>query len=468
MFTHVLFNVVIPDHKADAFRLPYRVEPGVGNVIVSNLLGGFSRWDAQYFMHITLYGYTHENTLAFFPLFPLFLKWLSCLISFIFPSFFSSLNCVLLVGTLLNCILFSIAAVFLFKLTHTVFHSELFAFTSIFLFCINPASVFFSALYSESLFSFFTFSGLWALEKNKIFWALISLTLSVGVRSNGVLSVGYLIYVILKEYLYLNFLDQQTFRARIILFFKTAVKLLLYVFIFILPFFAYQLYCYWLFCVSDFSEVELPDIVVEFLIRNDLKLPSEPSKWCFWNIPLAYSYVQSRYWNVGFLTYHTVVQIPNFLLAAPILILMIFSSIKYFNKNRRFLWHAGLLVMENDDLTDIYNCTRCFPYFLHVFTLTIFCVLFIHVQVTTRILCSATPIVYWISAMAVLPNSERARMKLMKDYKDYSYQGFLAANMHFIKKIYMHSTFYGKFIFWYFMCYFFIGISLHVNFFPWT
>ncbi|KFM58599.1 GPI mannosyltransferase 2, partial [Stegodyphus mimosarum] len=124
--------------------------------------------------------------------------------------------------------------------------------------------------------------------------------------------------------------------------------------------------------------------------------------------------------------------------------------------------------MENDDLKDIYNCTRCFPYFLHVFALTIFCVLFIHVQVTTRILCSATPIIYWISAMAVLPNSDRARMKLMKDYKDYSYRGLLVANMHFIKKIYMYSTFYGKLIFWYFICYFLIGICLHVNFFPWT
>ncbi|GIY62474.1 GPI mannosyltransferase 2 [Caerostris extrusa] len=146
----VIFNRCVPDHNADAFRLPYEKGVGVSNTIVSYFLEGFSRWDAQYFLHISLYGYTHENTLAFFPFFPMLLRNSSKILSVIFPFSLSPLNCALLSGVLLNSILASLSTVALYKLTKRVFQSEIFALTSALLFCINPASIFFSALYSES------------------------------------------------------------------------------------------------------------------------------------------------------------------------------------------------------------------------------------------------------------------------------------------------------------------------------
>ncbi|GFV62338.1 GPI mannosyltransferase 2 [Trichonephila clavipes] len=92
----VIFNRCVPDHNADAFRLPYEKGVGAANSVISYLFEGFGRWDAQYFLHISLYGYTHENTLAFFPLFPVLLRNSCTILSIIFPFELSPLNCALL------------------------------------------------------------------------------------------------------------------------------------------------------------------------------------------------------------------------------------------------------------------------------------------------------------------------------------------------------------------------------------
>lgn len=380
----IIFNLV-PDHDADAFRLPYETESGTSNAFVSKSLSGFSRWDAQYFLHVTLYGYTHENTLAFFPLFPLTLRFFTSCLSYFLSSILSELNCALIAGVFLNSILSSLASIYLYKLTFVVFHSEIFAYTSALLFCINPASIFFSALYSEALFSLMTFSGLWTLESGQYWVSLSLLGLSAAVRSNGVLLLGFLIHAILKQHVINRYqITLYSPTARLILCIKTVMKMILSMLLFMIPFIMYQIYCYVLFCTSILPEPDIPEIVVDYVTRNDLKVPSEPTKWCFRNIPLAYTYVQSRYWDVGFLQYYTFKQIPNFILASPIAVLVFMSSIKYFYKNRRNVCHGGLLTYQYDNVSDLYSCSRCFPYFLYTLAVTIFCTFFIHVQVSLK------------------------------------------------------------------------------------
>ncbi|WFD36759.1 ER membrane glycoprotein subunit of the GPI transamidase complex-like protein [Malassezia cuniculi] len=44
--------------------------------------------------------------------------------------------------------------------------------------------------------------------------------------------------------------------------------------------------------------------------------PGQP--WCTGTIPLVYSYVQQKYWDVGPFRYWTLAQVPNFILAAPV------------------------------------------------------------------------------------------------------------------------------------------------------
>mgnify|MGYP002050440369 CR=1 FL=1 len=39
--------------------------------------------------------------------------------------------------------------------------------------------------------------------------------------------------------------------------------------------------------------------------------------WCRERVPSIYAHVQRTYWNVGFLRYYELKQLPNFALAAP-------------------------------------------------------------------------------------------------------------------------------------------------------
>ena len=55
----------------------------------------------------------------------------------------------------------------------------------------------------------------------------------------------------------------------------------------------------------------------------------EPSEWCQYEPPVAYSYIQRVYWDNGFLTYWEAKQLPNFILAAPAVVMaQYFAQIK--------------------------------------------------------------------------------------------------------------------------------------------
>uniref|UniRef100_A0A7N2KLP2 GPI mannosyltransferase 2 n=1 Tax=Quercus lobata TaxID=97700 RepID=A0A7N2KLP2_QUELO len=79
------------------------------------------------------------------------------------------------------------------------------------------------------------------------------------------------------------------------------------------PFFAFQAYGYYNICLG-----------------RDLH---EMRPWCKARVPLLYNFIQSHYWGVGFLRYFQLKQLPNFLLASPILSLAV-CSIIYYAKSR--------------------------------------------------------------------------------------------------------------------------------------
>ena len=45
---------------------------------------------------------------------------------------------------------------------------------------------------------------------------------------------------------------------------------------------------------------------------------------------MPYGYVQDKYWNVGFLRYFELRQLPNFILAAPVIYLVLAHSARFF------------------------------------------------------------------------------------------------------------------------------------------
>ena len=127
------------------------------------------------------------------------------------------------------------------------------------------------------------------------------------------------------------------------------------------------------------------------------RCPGRP--WCEARLPLAYSFVQSQYWyatsfrtfpwltyrNVGFLSYWTPAQIPNILLALPILATASHGSYTYFT-------HP--------------SDPRLTPLYLHHVGMTVLLLLSSHTQIVLRV-CSGDAVLWWSVARLVFEDDGR-------------------------------------------------------------
>ncbi|KAA0191006.1 hypothetical protein HAZT_HAZT007102 [Hyalella azteca] len=306
----VVANWIIPDHEADAFVSPPDPDLSVGIVdqIVTGLIGGLVRWDAQYFIHIAEYGYTHENTLAFFPLYPLLVRLLAN-VAFIPLHFIINYHTtIILVAVILNFCLFIIASGIFYQLSGEVLGNEVLAYRASILFCINPASIFFSAPYSESLFALCTFCALLNYERGGG-WAAPSLFGAAGcARSNGLVNIGFVLYHKLQHcsayYYRLRSARSDSSNAVsmvlivLLTFNYTLVPLFVASFCVVAPFLFFQLWCYKTYC-GDEAALSLPPHLESFVRTNFLHSPDlGEAEWCYAALPLAYTHLQDKYWDV--------------------------------------------------------------------------------------------------------------------------------------------------------------------------
>lgn len=293
-------------------------QPTWSDLLFQKIFGGFGKWDAVYFLKIAEKGYSYEQYMAFFPLYP----WILRTVTWIFtPAVkfldLSQLSALLVCGWAVNSLFFTIAAVSLYKLTLRLFKRSKVALVSSLLFCINPASVFMSSLYTESLFCCLQFTALFHLEHEISIAVLLLFGLGCATRSNGILSCGFISHSILKHFLSTELASLMVSSDRLKLshvFFTvtTILKLLLLNGIVLVPFILFQLYGYSLFCLPFTGDIS-----------------HDKLSWCNNWLPFPYSHIQDTYWNVGFLRYFELKQIPNFFLAAPMLILSSCSVLAY-------------------------------------------------------------------------------------------------------------------------------------------
>ena len=136
----------------------------------------------------------------------------------------------------------------------------------------------------------------------------------------------------------------------------------------------------------------------------------EPSpEWCFYRVPLIYPAVQAKYWNVGFLKYWRIAQLPNFIVGGPVLALLAWASI--------YRVKAGILnAMGRDGLVrrsplDIYRI-HILPYALHGLVMSLILLLASHTQIVLR-LASSLPMVYWAAGDLLVWNKSLSRSYMM-------------------------------------------------------
>ncbi|CAM6035844.1 unnamed protein product [Sphagnum compactum] len=275
-------------------------------------------WDSVYYVQIAQCGYEYEQTHAFLPVLPLTMRFLANTVLNRLVPRVGYRATLAIAGYLISNVAFVYAALYLYKLTLYVVEDERQAWRATALFCFNPASVFYSSIYSESLFAFCSFAGLWNFVKGSKWMAIVLWGLSSGVRSNGVLHAGFFLFQSMHHCHQAAFSHQQ--RLRGVLAVVTAIMQSGAV---VTPFVAFQFYGYYQHCDPSVGSVE------------------ELRPWCPARLPYLYGFVQKHYWNVGFLRYFEIKQIPNFMLASPMLALAICSLISYGKQQSRLLLSLG-------------------------------------------------------------------------------------------------------------------------------
>lgn len=373
----LFFNIFIPDHKSqDAFRAKVPRHVSFLDRVVGELFPGLNHWDSQHFIHVTEKGYDSEDKLVFLPLFPLSLRVPAHLIHCLSGNYFNTHTSVILSGFVMNTAFFTLAAVAVYELTLLIFTDKRnkYAEEAVLWFSFNPASIFFSATYSESLFSLLTFAGLSLLEAEYIIPASVLFALSAMTRSNGLVNAGFIIYFFIR-------IIADTGRSRT---YKVimCVKIPLAVVLVILPFYLYQ-------------KVYIPGNFCP-----EASFCSVMAGGSFLSIP--YTHLQEKYWNQGFLRYWQWRQSHNFLIGLPIILLNMWSSFRYLTRIKDMLFHNKVTLNENR----FWSHPRLVPYAVHVTFLAVYCLFFMHIQVAVRLISSSSPWIYWMAA-ALETNSRR-------------------------------------------------------------
>ncbi|CAM9143327.1 unnamed protein product [Scytosiphon promiscuus] len=402
-----------------------------------------------------------EQAHAFFPLYPWLVRWAAAVLrALLLPAglVLERANSLVLAAVFTSNSCFIAAAVLLYRLGVVVTGDSLLAHRGALVFCVTPASVFFSTAYTESLYAALSFAGLLALfsegrrrsraarptlpsgagvqaatrdrdfrstgnggaDGGSLWWwggavnawvAAAFLSLATLARSNGIAGAGVLVLEKLRWMAAdAGLFDQSTHENRSVAmeasrpvlppaaaaaaaqsscdsrgaktgaaegprsggegdcvnpaaaasvvthcsrttcrgndgisWLRLAASMLataLQALLVLAPYVLVQAYAYRKFCLAGAEDAEGSD---DFLHEQGIEAGTtgeeEPVRlaaeqlhpWCAWTVPSVYAHVQSAYWGVGALRYYQWKQIPNFLLAAPALILTAYGTVRFFS-----------------------------------------------------------------------------------------------------------------------------------------
>ena len=273
--------------------------------LVRSICLPLANWDGVYMLRIADVGYTHEHFYAFFPGYPLLIRALGSAMEHI--GLLSRQSAFLLAAVVISNVSYVMAGLILLKLSPT-------GSRAVWLFMLTPANIFMSAAYTESVFALFVFAGVYFLMRNRLWTAAASFFVATWIRSNGALLAVLFV------------LRWKPVHAIIVG----------------LPLLMHNASCFVSFC------------------------PGSP--FCSDLVPNCYAYIQTHYWHNGLFAYWTPNNIPNFLLAIPMILICVLLA--------RNAWRC-----KDRLLTDVFVQLDAL-----VAALGVLCVLTMNVQVITRFL----------------------------------------------------------------------------------
>ncbi|KAF1770868.1 hypothetical protein GCK72_002692 [Caenorhabditis remanei] len=444
--------------RTDAFNLADRIiEPGqslLGDVVVRRGLLGLRRWDAQQFLFIADNHYIFEHSLAFFPGYPEVInifrlgiqQYTLSTVGWSFPSW-------VLTGILsfaINLFFFHAAGMALFMVVTMITRNVKQGLLAVTIFAYNPASIFFTSAYSESMFFTLTITGfnfmLYSIRSSsysqKMFGVMTGtfiFGLSLVVRSNGMLNALFVAWywcaALLWEpekpvpdcHLLIESLagtkneryrregqtrlrafekkrkqPRKVFRwtapehSRCTLVIFTVLLGLFVLFIFFGPYVFMANSVAEEFCEADPHQKELVANVKRH-IRMSPKIITivdawEKTTWCkkpriLGLVRQYYTDIQAKYWNVGLFGYWKIRKIPCFLMMLPAAILTVLAI--------RSAWKD---VFEKKRWNNIWILTIRSDHTLHLAihaTVMLLTGIFvINAEVFTRLMFSSSPLLY--------------------------------------------------------------------------
>jgi len=252
-------------------------------------------------------------------------------------------------------------------------------------------------------------------------------------RSNGTVNCGFIAFYLLSDVLQTLQTKQPAFVSIVLSPFKVVILCGLV----LMPFVLFNWYGFITFCTCSFVFYDL-----------DCNKPL----WCKAPLPLIYNHVQKDIWGLGLFSYYQIKKLPNFLLASPVVALSFFSAYNYLMDRREEIMYLGLVSSpkKTREPKYIFSSRNVLPFYFHLLFLVFFALLFMHVEVVTRLVMSSTPVIYWTVTSIIMKDIDFTSKKLTA-FSTYSKLSSLS-----------------KFCLYYFFSYLFLGILLHCNFYPWT
>ncbi|OZC12692.1 mannosyltransferase [Onchocerca flexuosa] len=468
-----VMNVAVTDYPTDAFKgvpIP-QVELSQVDHWIRIVFNGLTRWDAVHFLHIAQYGYTYENNLAFFPLFPTLIYCFTLTWSWAVPFIHFS-TAIVLTALTINFVAFVLCGQLLYALLLIFTKSTKLALLACLVFTLNPASIFFSAVYSESVYMLLTFCGIFALYADsslsfiRYIIAALFFSFAFAARSNGIFNFGYIIFQLMVETVYSitlhKFIWERDCGTMLLKLFRFIIIITICWGIFGSQVVSHDSRMHHNFCSQNITQGKakvIPDIVYRYALQNRLVLPHdlENLTWCRQQrnillIPSFYKHVQEKYWQVKPFGYWQLKKLPCFIMATPAIFIILYGSLFEFNHLRtvhRSLFGVILGVLN--------NANSIFPFMIHSLVLTSLALVLYNVEVLTRILFSSSPFIYLVIAQYM------DRRTPLVTLDDVQYPTFLPFFTNFSRSHWIHAL-----LLCYLLGYFYIGTLLHVNWLPFT